>query len=81
MDDVCRFLDENGLDEYVDAFREGGIKGKLLRVMTQENLSRMVRSCPNLSKTVLPSHCLLPTQGMTELHCDILMTLIAKSKA
>ena len=43
VEDVCAFLDENGLRKYQDAFRANEINGKLLRVMKRGSFLEMVR--------------------------------------
>ncbi len=43
MEDVCAFLEENGLDEYVASFKANKINGKLLRALKRDRLLKMVR--------------------------------------
>ncbi len=42
VEDVCAFLDENGLRKYQDAFRANEINGKLLRALKRDRLLKMV---------------------------------------
>ena len=78
VEDVCAFLEENGLDEYVASFKANKINGKLLRALKRDRLLKMVS---HVCAFRVPSgiSLMFSSQGMTEFHLDALMDLVAES--
>ncbi len=79
VEDVCAFLEENGLDEYVASFKANKINGKLLRVMKRGTFLEMVRRRIDFQGRLVLLTSLPSAQGMTELQVTILTELVAES--